>query len=229
VTFTPNPGQQRALDETLTQGKRYNLLYGGSRSGKTALLIKCIQDRALFAPKSRHLIVRKEGTAAKRAIVKDTFPKVWALDWPDVPCPGFKEHDGGYFLLPNGSEIWVGGLNDEKAMERILGNEYVTIFENEASEILYGAHLLLRSRLAQVVNTVDGPPLSQRLYADLNPTTRMHWTYRLWIEGIDPQDEKVIDRAQYGVTTAPTFRGTTLRTLKACPSGNAGGSFWASM
>lgn len=196
MTFTPNPGQQRALDETLMVGKRFCLIYGGSRSGKTALLCGCVQDRALFAPNSRHLIVRKEATSAKRAIVRDTFPKVWSLKYGDAAMPEWKDQEG-YFQLPNGSQVWVGGINDEKAMERILGNEYATIYENEASEIQYPAHLLLRSRLAQVVPTVKGEALSQRLYVDLNPTTRMHWTYRLWIEGMEPQDNVPIDRVQY--------------------------------
>lgn len=199
MTFTPNPGQQKALDETLTTGARFNLLYGGSRSGKTALLCGCVMDRALYAPGSRHLIVRKEGSAARRSIVKDTFPKIWGLKYDNAPQPEWKSIDG-YFLLPNDSEVWVGGLNDDKAMERILGNEYATIYENEASEIQYNAHLLLRSRLAQVCKTIDGNDLTQRLYADLNPTTRMHWTYRLWREGIDPQDETPIDRSQYAYT-----------------------------
>ncbi len=188
MTFTPNPGQQRALDQVLTTGKRFCLLYGGSRSGKTALLVKCIIDRALYAAGSRHLIIRKEGTSAKRAIVKDTFPKIWEISYPDAPKPDWKDQDG-YFQLANGSQVWVGGVNDDKAMERILGNEYVTIYVNEASEVQYPAFLLLRSRLAQVVDTLDGTPLTQRMYVDLNPTTRMHWTYRLWREGMEPQDD----------------------------------------
>lgn len=204
MTFTPNPGQRRALDETLMSGKRFCLLYGGSRSGKTALLVGCVSDRALYAPGSRHLIVRKEATAAKRSIVMDTLPKTWGLKYGDAPKPEWKDRDG-YFLLPNGSEIWVGGINDEKAMERILGNEYATIYENEASEVHYPAHLLLRSRLAQVAKTLDGDDLPQRLYVDLNPTTRMHWTYRLWREGIDPQDETPVNQSQYAYTTISPY------------------------
>lgn len=222
MTFTPNPGQQRALDDLLTVGKRFCLIYGGSRSGKTALLVACVIDRALSSPGSRHLIVRKEGTAAKRAIVKDTLPKVWALKYPDTPAPEWKELYG-YFILPNGSEIWIGGLNDEKAMERILGNEYATIYTNEASEVQYSAFLLLRSRLAQVCTRVDGEDLPQRFYADLNPTTRMHWTYRLWIDGVDPQDEKPVDRSRYGYCVinpydnAQNLSGDYLADLQALP------------
>ena len=196
MTFSLNPGQQRALDETLTSDVRYALLYGGSRSGKSALLVACMIDRALLAPNSRHLIVRKEGTAAKRSIVKDTLPTIWRLKYPDVPVPEWKDKDG-YYQLPNGSQIWVGGLNDDKALEKLLGNEYATIWGNELSEINYHAFTLLRSRLAQVCKTIDGRVLNQRFYGDLNPTTRMHWTFRLWHEGMDPVDNVAIDASNY--------------------------------
>ena len=117
--------------------------------------------------------------------------------FPGVNCE-WKGQPYNYFTLPNGSEVWVGGLNDEKALEKILGNEYATIYVNEASEVNYRAFTLLRSRLAQVSQTVAGKPLSQRLYVDLNPTTRQHWTYRLWIDGVDPESQLPVDMDQYG-------------------------------
>jgi predicted phage terminase large subunit-like protein len=197
VSYTRNPGQER-VREQFTSGKRFNLVYGGSRSGKTTEIVGSICERALFAPGSRHLIVRQEGTAAKRSIVKDTMPKVLALRWPELKRAVEWKEQYGYFEFPNGSQVWVGGLNDDKAVEKILGNEYATIFVNEASEIRYSAYTLLRSRLAQQVDTIQGRPLSQRLYADLNPTTRQHWTYRLWIDGVDPETGDVIDSGQYG-------------------------------
>lgn len=199
MTFALNPGQRRAMDETLTTGKRFCLIYGGSRSGKTALLVSCVLDRALYAPGSRHLIVRKEGQAAKKAIAKGTLPEVWKMKFPGVLVPEWKEQYG-FFTLPNGSEIWIGGVNDQQAMERLLGNEYATIYPNEASEIRYDGYLLLRTRLAQVVSTVDGKPLPQRMYVDLNPTVTKHWTYQVWMNGVDPQDNKPIDRSQYAVS-----------------------------
>lgn len=197
MTFKLNPGQQRAMDELLTKGKRFNLVYGGSRSGKTFLLCSCDIDRALYAPGSRHLIVRKELTAIKAGVAYDTFPKAWELRYPGVPAPEWFEQKG-VFVFGNGSEIWLGGLNDDKAVEKMLGREYATIHGEEISEWPYDWFVLLRSRLAQMVDTLDGKPLSQRFYGSLNPTTRMHWTYRLFIEGVDPQDERPIDRTQYG-------------------------------
>lgn len=184
------------MRELFTSGVRYNLVYGGSRSGKTFETVGTIAERALLAPGSRHLIVRQEGTAAKRAIVKGTWPEMVALRYPGLPYEWKEQY--GYFALGNGSEVWVSGLNDDKALERVLGNEYATIYENEASEIRYTAHTLLRTRLAQTCKTISGKPLSQRLYADLNPTTRQHWTYRLWRDGIEPEEETSVDLSQYG-------------------------------
>jgi len=196
VTYLRNVGQVRARNELLTTGKRFNLIYGGSRSGKTVELVGTVVERALLAPKSRHLIVRQEGTSAKRAIVKGTLPEVIAMRWPGLKCHWHEQY--GYASLENGSEIWVGGLNDDKALEKILGNEYATIYMNEASECRYLAFTLLRSRLAQTVTTITGKPLSQRFYVDLNPTTRQHWTYRMWIDGVDPESQLPVELEKFG-------------------------------
>lgn len=196
MTYKRNPGQERARTELLTAGKRFCLIYGGSRSGKTFELVGTVIERALLAPGSRHLIVRQEGTSAKRAIVKGTWPEVIRARFPGVGYEWKEQY--GYHELENGSEVWVGGLNDEKALEKILGNEYATIYINEASEVRYQAYTLLRSRLAQTVKTIKGKPLSQRMYVDLNPTTRQHWTYRLWIDGVEPESQQSVDLGQYG-------------------------------
>lgn len=195
MTYKRNVGQER-MRSLLTDGKRFNLVYGGSRSGKTFELAGTVCERALLAPGSRHLIVRQEGTSAKRAIVKGTWPEMVNMRFPGMPYEWKEQY--GYFALPNGSEVWVGGLNDEKALEKILGNEYSTIYINEASEVRYSAFTLLRSRLAQTVKTLTGGSLSQRMYVDLNPTTRQHWTYRLWIDGIEPEGGLPVDMEIYG-------------------------------
>lgn len=196
MTYIRNPGQDRARRELLTAASRFCLIYGGSRSGKTFELVGTVIERALFAPGSRHLIVRQEGTSAKRAIVKGTWPDVMKVRWPGVGYEWKEQY--GYFLLENGSEVWVGGLNDDAALEKILGNEYATIYMNEASECKYLAFTLLRSRLAQTVQKTNGKPLLQRFYVDLNPTTRQHWTYRLWIDGVDPESQLPVDLSSYG-------------------------------
>lgn len=198
MNFEFNPGQQRAWDNLYCSTSRFCLLYGGSRSGKTFLTIYTIIVRALRAAHSKHLIVRQEASAARAAILRGgmaTLPVVIRLCFPGLTYDTNEKY--GYITLPNGAEVWVGGLNDEKAMERILGNEYATIYINEASEVKYTAFTLLRSRLAQVVKDEKEADLSQRFYVDLNPTTRNHWTYRVWIDGVDPEDGSPIKREQF--------------------------------
>jgi hypothetical protein len=203
MTYRRNPGQERARATLLTSGKRFNLIYGGSRSGKTFELLGTIAERALFAPGSRHLVVRQEATSAKRAVVKGSWPEMMRIRFPGVVTTWHEQY--GYFSFPNGSEVWVGGLNDDAALEKILGNEYATIYINEASECRYLAFTLLRSRLAQMVKTIKGGTLSQRFYVDLNPTTRQHWTYRLWIEGVEPESQAPVDIEQYGHVVVNPF------------------------
>ena len=184
------------MRELFKSPARYDLVYGGSRSGKTFETVGTVIERAINAPKSRHLIVRQEGTSVKRAVVKGTWPEVCAMRWPELRNTWREQY--GYFELPNGSEVWVGGLNDDAALEKILGNEYATIYINEASEVKYLAFTLLRSRLAQTATTMSGKAMSQRMYVDSNPTTRQHWTYRLWMDGVDPESEIAVDRSKYG-------------------------------
>jgi len=201
-SFKYNPGQVRALETVLESEARFCLVFGGSRSGKTFLKCSSIINRALYAPKSKHLIVRQEASAARAAIWRGgmaTLPMVRDTVYPGLEWDANEQY--GYLTLPNGSEVWIGGLNDEKAMERILGNEYATIYINEASEVAYKAFLLLRSRLAQNIKMENGDPLSQRLYVDLNPTTRQHWTHRLWLDLIEPQNETPVKKEQYAYCT----------------------------
>ena len=193
-----NPGQERALDEVYGSGARYCLLYGGSRSGKTFLAVWAILQRALYAPHSKHLIVRQEAASARAALLRGnmaTIPVVVRTCFTGLTYETNQQF--GYLTLPNGSEIWVGGLNDDRAMERILGNEYSSIYVNEASEVKYTSFPLLRSRLAEVTETLDKTKLPQRFYCDLNPTTRNHWTYRLWVDLVDPVSETALEPSQY--------------------------------
>jgi phage terminase large subunit-like protein len=176
--FIPTDKQKKAQD-LLRKGQRHTLLVGGSRSGKTTLLVHEIALRALNSARSRHAILRLHANAARASIGLDTLPKVFSLWFPNDPL---KRHRAdGYFSLRNGSEIWIGGLDDKARVEKILGKEYATIFLNECSQIPYASVLIALTRLAQVV---DGLP--QAAFYDLNPTSKGHWTNVLFGDKRDP-------------------------------------------
>lgn len=176
VSFSP--GQERA--RRLLEGpQRYTCLAGGTRSGKTFLIIRAIVARALKAPESRHAILRFHANAARASISLDTLPNVMRLCFPRIKL---KEHrQDGFFELPNGARVWVGGLDDKERVEKILGLEYVSIFLNEASQIPYASALVAFTRLAQTIEDV-----AQRAYVDLNPVAKSHWTNLLFGEKRDP-------------------------------------------
>src|SRR4051812_24253530 len=113
-------GRQAEANELLSGDQRHTLLVGGSRSGKTTVLVRAIMVRALRAPNSRHVILRFRNNAARVSIALDTLPSVQRKCFPGVPL--VEHRQDGYFKLPNDSEIWIGGLDDKERVEKILGN-----------------------------------------------------------------------------------------------------------
>ena len=129
---------------------------------KTFVLVRALVLRALRGAGSRHAILRFRGNAARASIWLNTFPKVMRLCFPGVAWKPHKQD--GYVALPNGSEVWIGGLDDHERVEKILGMEFVTLFYNECSQIPYASVLMARTRLAQ---HIEG--LQPREYFRLQP------------------------------------------------------------
>jgi phage terminase large subunit-like protein len=176
VSFSPG---QEAARRLLEGTQRYTCLAGGTRSGKTFLIVRAIIMRALQAKDSRHAILRFHANAARASIALGTLPQVARLCFPGLQLK--ERRQDGYFALPNGSHIWIGGLDDKDRVEKILGLEYATVFLNEASQIPYSSALVAFTRLAQVT-----PAVQQKAYVDLNPVGKSHWTNILFGEKRDP-------------------------------------------
>lgn len=170
------------------------MLFGGSRSGKTFLLVRAVCVRAIKAPHSRHAILRFRFNAVKASIILDTFPKVMQLCFPDVKVKIDKQDWIAQF--PNGSQIHFGGLDDKERTEKILGQEFATIYLNECSQIPKSSRDLAVTRLAQVcVSKVKGQEdriLALKMLYDCNPPTKGHWTYKLFVQGVDPETKVVL-------------------------------------
>jgi phage terminase large subunit-like protein len=174
ATFVPTPKQVEA--EALLDGPATHvLLWGGARSGKTALIVRKLIQRALRAPSSRHLLARLRFTHAVQSLWHDTIPKVLRTCFPGLQV---KEHKDHWFIeLPNGSELWVTGVDDKERVDRILGTEFASIYLNECSQISLAARNTVITRLAQNVG------LKLLAAYDENPPISTHWSHRLWLEG----------------------------------------------
>lgn len=92
------------------------LFYGGSRSGKSFLIVRTIFIRALAVPNSRHLAARFRLNHIKASLIAETVPSVLRLCFPEIERemlgPGHNKTDQ-FFKFPNGSEFWYAGLDDK--------------------------------------------------------------------------------------------------------------------
>jgi len=184
--FSLTPKQQEA-QRLLGGSHTHTMLLGGSRSGKTFLLCRAIAVRMAKAPGSRHTIGRFHLAHAKASIWRDTWPKMMSVCFPELNGKCEIDKSDLIYRFPNKSEMWLAGFDDKDRVEKVLGNEYATIFFNECSQITFATRELLLTRLAQKVNTVYGEPLKLRAWYDENPPTSVHWTHRLFIEKKRPE------------------------------------------
>lgn len=224
--------QENALE--LLYSKRFCLLYGGGRSGKTFIIIYYLLYLAnLYDPERkgdknyelkspmRILVVRHHLSDLIKSIIKETLPIV--ADLMDIPY-SYNGQDK-YLTLENGSEIWFGGLDEGRGgLDRILGKEYTVEYFNEVSQISFGAYVIALSRLAQETGfrtrhmydealpdnmkracgwigyDENGNPIfdgviseiGTRVILDENPPSKAHWTYKMFIEGINPEKKTLI-------------------------------------
>jgi phage terminase large subunit-like protein len=188
ATLTP---KQREANRLLAGPARNIMLRGGSRSGKTFLLVRAIIQRAINAPGSRHVIFRFRFNHAKTSIWADTMPKVIKLCFPTLRYR-FDKTDF-YLDLPNGSQVWIAGLDDKERVEKILGAEYCTLYFNESSQIPWGSIETAMSRLAQKVElapeiaaATGKTHISLKAYFDCNPPSKLHWSYQLFRSKLKP-------------------------------------------
>lgn len=172
----------------------YLLMVGGSRSGKTFIGVRNIILRAIKAP-SRHLILRLRFKHIKDSVWSQTIPKVLKLCFPQLKeGTHYKLNKSDYYLklIDNGSEIWIGGLDEAERTEKILGTEYSTLYFNESSQLDYGNIEDALTRLAEMSG------LNLLGLFDCNPPTRKHWTARMFIDLQHPKTLKPLSPEKYG-------------------------------
>lgn len=183
MAFSLTPKQVEA-NRLLASAATNIMLRGGSRSGKTFLIIRAICIRAMKAANSKHAVFRFRFNHAKASIWKDTLPKVMRLCFPEVPLD-LNETDL-VATFPNGSQVILGGLDDKARVEKILGGEYSTIYFNESSQIPWSSVEVAMSRLA------ENSGLALKAYFDCNPPSKLHWSYQLFRLKMKPGTKEAV-------------------------------------
>jgi hypothetical protein len=171
--FKPTSVQKKALT-LLKSGAKHILLFGGSRSGKTTVLVMALIYRALRFAGSRHLICRYRAKDARSSVLRETlFP--WLDNTIGKGGYTYLTHESVVTLF-NGSEIWIGGLGDREQADKILGHEYNTIYFNEISQLSYVAVTTAYSRLAMRISGCRN-----LFFYDCNPGSPLHWAYKIFV------------------------------------------------
>jgi len=173
VVFKPTVVQRKAL-AMLKGGAKHILLFGGSRSGKTTVIVMAIIFRALVYAGSRHLICRYRAKDARSSVLRETlFP--WLDNTVGKNGYTYLTHESVVTLF-NKSEIWIGGLGDKEQADKILGHEYNTIYFNEISQLSYITVTTAYSRLAMKVKGCRN-----LFFYDCNPGSPLHWAYKIFV------------------------------------------------
>jgi phage terminase large subunit-like protein len=188
VTFELTPKQAEAL--AVASGPASHIMFeGGGRSGKTFLHVRNTIMRAVKAPGSKHLIARYRFNHLHASVIADTFPKVMQCCFPGIGFDLSKSH--WYAEYFNGAQIWFAGLDDKERTEKVLGQEFATVYLNECSQTPWESRNMIITRLAQkVMQEVEGAPpvpLKLRAFYDCNPPNKAHWTFRVFHQGLDPE------------------------------------------
>lgn len=183
--------KQNEVFELLKSDANRIMLYGGSRSGKTFAIVLLFVLGAIWHKGSRQAILRHHRTDARQSLWMDTIKKVLKILQKREGIDYTKNESDMVINFSNGSEIWVGGLDDKDRVEKILGNEYARMYFNESSQISYDTITTAITRLAQKVKDM-------RLLAlfDMNPPSPLHWTYKMFIEKVDPETQKPLVRPE---------------------------------
>lgn len=185
--FIKRPKQKEALN--LIGNNTVTLLEGGTRSGKTAIILYALCVRACHYPNTWHLGCRLRRSHIERSIWRQTLPFVLrSLDFSGKIK--LTEDDLMVeFNLPDGKSYLIfDGLDDKDRIEKVLGNEYASIFINEASQLSFDHYeMLMGGRLNPPKN------IPARLIIDQNPSTKRHWTYKIFHERKFPNGNPVPD------------------------------------
>jgi hypothetical protein len=181
--------QKQALD--MMGEYTTSLLEGGGRSGKTVRIIRSMIVRALHYPGTWHLAARLRLSHARSSLWQKTIPEVLSsmrLGGQAVTrnhfdmAVDFRQMVDGQQAV---SKLMVAGLDDKERTEKILGNEYATIFLNECSQITFDTYETVMTRLS----APRGVPA--RAWLDYNPPSKRHWGYKIFHERKFPDGRPV--------------------------------------
>ncbi len=198
--------------------RRY-LFDGGARSGKTESVLAWFIKEAFQRPGARILCGKRHQNSARTTL--------WNLSLKKILPPGtagVRYKEGPMELIfPNSSMIRVGGFDDAERVDKILGDEYLHIFVNEATQISWQTITKIVTRLSQNL-----PGKESCLILDCNPQHTRHWLHQVGVQNIYPivsagqkpkplADAKIWTRLHWSAYDNPHLPKHTIESLETLP------------
>jgi PBSX family phage terminase large subunit len=171
VTLTK---KQKKAYKTIFSNQYTEILFdGAARAGKTYLIIYCLIIYSILFPGIRILITRAQLSHAISSIWLQTLLPLLETYF-NTKTPTYQINRTMHIVtFNNGSEIWIGGLDNKERVDKILGQEYAIIFNNEVVQLSKNTYGKVRTRLAQKIKG-----LMNFIINDCNPRSPSHWIYK---------------------------------------------------
>lgn len=157
--------------QALWESKAHEVIVSGPYdTGKTFAALSKLHALLCLFPKCNALMVRQTRNSILTSAVITYEKKVLPYPPSDHRCPIVKyggEHVE-FYAYPNGSKLWVGGLDDA---DKYLSAEYDFIYANQAEEIALDSWEKLVGR---ATGRAGNAPWTQ-VFGDCNPGPPNHW------------------------------------------------------
>lgn len=151
------------------------IIAGPADTGKTLSACYLLNRWCWEYPGAQIAIVRKTAASLAGSVVQTYKDKI--LLPSDQVWPYGGEMNPQRFIYPNGSVVWLGGL--DKA-SKVLSSERDVIYVNQAEELALYDWEILRTRASMRTGNM---PFAM-LFGDCNPGPPLHWIKQLESEGI---------------------------------------------
>lgn len=144
------------------------VLDGPAGTGKTRGLIEKVHLVLLNHPGAKALMARKTLAALKGSALQ-TYQRLVLHPGDRVSFYGGNAVEPPQFRYPNGSRLYMGGMDDPA---KVMSSEYDLAYVNEATELAQSEWESLTTRLR------NGAVPYQQMLGDCNPDAPMHWLKR---------------------------------------------------